>query len=91
MKYTLKAHVCYFDLMVGLLHYLYSSLHEDFYTSENIINIEYTLPWAQFEFTTLVVIGTDYTGSCKYNYHTSTTKKAPYIHWNWWKFNSLYM
>jgi hypothetical protein len=30
-KYTLKAHVCYFVLMVGLLHYLYS-LHADFYT-----------------------------------------------------------
>jgi hypothetical protein len=35
MKYTLKAHICYFGLMVGLLHYLYS-LHADFYTSENI-------------------------------------------------------
>ena len=39
MKYTLKAHVCYFVLMVGLLHYLYL-LHANFYTSENIINIE---------------------------------------------------
>jgi hypothetical protein len=39
MKYTLKAHVCYFLLMVELLHYLYS-LHANFYTSENIINIE---------------------------------------------------
>ena len=39
MKYTLKAHICYFGLMVGLLHYLYS-LHADFYTSENIINTE---------------------------------------------------
>jgi hypothetical protein len=38
MKYTLKAHVCYFALMVGLLHYLYSHL-SDFYTSEDIINI----------------------------------------------------
>ena len=28
-----------FVLMVGFLHYLYS-LHADFYTSENIINIE---------------------------------------------------
>ena len=39
MKYTLKAHVCYFVLMVGLLHYLYLP-HADFHTSENIINIE---------------------------------------------------
>ena len=39
IKYTLKAHVCYFFSMVGLLHYLYS-LHADCYTSENIINIE---------------------------------------------------
>jgi len=39
MKYTSKAHVCYFVLMVGLLHHLYS-LHPEFYTSENIINME---------------------------------------------------
>ena len=38
MKYTLKAHVCCFVLIAGLLHYMYS-LHADFYT-ENIINIE---------------------------------------------------
>jgi len=30
-----------------------------------------------FELTTLVVIGTDYTDSSKYNYHTTTTMKAP--------------
>ena len=44
-KYTLKAHVCYFVLMVGLLNYLYSLLL-DSYTSENIISIE-TL-WVTF-------------------------------------------
>jgi len=38
MKYTLKAHVCYFVLMVGLLHYL-CSLHADLYISENIIKV----------------------------------------------------
>ena len=31
----------------------------------------------RFEFTTLVVIGTDCTGSCKSNYHTITTTTAP--------------
>jgi hypothetical protein len=35
--------------------------------------IEYTSPWAWFELTTLVVIGTDCIGSCKSNYHTTTT------------------
>jgi hypothetical protein len=35
--------------------------------------IEYTFPWIGFELTTLVVIGTDCTGSCKSNYHTITT------------------
>jgi hypothetical protein len=30
-----------------------------------------------FEFTNLVVIGTDCTGSCKFNYHTMTTMLAP--------------
>jgi hypothetical protein len=39
MKYTLKAHVYYFVFVAWLLHYLYS-LHPDFYTLENIINIE---------------------------------------------------
>jgi hypothetical protein len=30
-----------------------------------------------FKLTTLVVIGTDYTGSCNSNYHTITTMAAP--------------
>jgi hypothetical protein len=33
----------------------------------------YTSPWSRFELTTLVDIGTDWTGSCKSNYHTITT------------------
>ena len=39
--------------------------------------IEYTLPWVGFKLTTLVVIGTDYIGSCKFNYHTITTTTFP--------------
>ena len=39
--------------------------------------IEYTSPWKGFELTTLAVIGTDYTGCCKSNYHTITTTTAP--------------
>jgi hypothetical protein len=30
------------------------------------------LTWARFKLTTLVVIGTDSMGSCKYKYHTIT-------------------
>ena len=41
--------------------------------------IDYTSPWARCEITTLVVIGTDCTGSCKPNYHTTTTTTAPEI------------
>jgi hypothetical protein len=37
--------------------------------------IEYTSPWTGFELTTLMVIGTDCTGSCKSNYHTIMTKE----------------
>ena len=33
----------------------------------------YTSPWSRFELTTSVVIGTDCIGSCKSNYHTTTT------------------
>jgi hypothetical protein len=36
------------------------------------------LAWAGFELTTLVLIGTDCTGSRKSNYHTITTTKAPF-------------
>ena len=39
--------------------------------------IEYTSKWVGFELKTLVVIGTDCTGSCKSNYHTITTTTAP--------------
>jgi hypothetical protein len=38
--------------------------------------IDHTSPWVGFEFTTLVVIGTDYMGSSKSNYHTITTTTA---------------
>ena len=42
--------------------------------------IEYTSPWAGFELTTLVAIGTDCTGNCKSNYHTiMTTMPSPYM------------
>ena len=39
--------------------------------------IEYTSQWTGFDLTTLVVIGTDCTGSCKSNYHTITTTMIP--------------
>jgi hypothetical protein len=39
--------------------------------------IAYTSPWSRFELTILVAIGTDYTGSCKSNYHMITAKMAP--------------
>jgi hypothetical protein len=38
---------------------------------------EYTSPWAGFELSTLVVIGTNCIGSCKSNYHTIITTMAP--------------
>jgi hypothetical protein len=34
--------------------------------------------WVGFKLTTLVVISTDSTGSCKSNYHKITTTMAPY-------------
>jgi hypothetical protein len=40
-------------------------------------NIVSSTPRLGFEFITLVVIGTDYIGSCKSNYHTITTTTAP--------------
>jgi len=39
------------------------------------------LAWAGFKLTSLVVIGTDYTGSCKYNYHTITNMTALFLIW----------
>jgi arginyl-tRNA synthetase len=35
------------------------------------------VPWAGLRLSTLVVIGTECTGSCKANYHWSTTMTAP--------------
>ena len=39
--------------------------------SHNIVCIEYNSPWAGFELTKLVLIGTDSIGSCESSYHTS--------------------
>jgi len=39
----------------------------------------YTSPWAWFELTTSVVIGTDCIGSCKSNYHTITATTTPNV------------
>jgi hypothetical protein len=36
------------------------------------------LAMKEFKLTTLAVIGTDCTGSCKSNYHTITTMNAPF-------------
>jgi hypothetical protein len=44
--------------------------------------IEYTPPWAGFKLITLVVIGTDYIGGCKSNFHTITTTTTPHENWN---------
>ena len=46
--------------------------------SITLCSIEYTFPWVGFELTTLVVIGTDCTGSCKSNnYHTIKSTTTP--------------
>jgi hypothetical protein len=39
------------------------------------------LTWAGSELTTLLMIGTDYIGSCKCNYHTITTMTSPLGIW----------
>ena len=39
--------------------------------------IGYTSTWTGFEITTVLVIGIDFTGSCKSNYNTITTTAAP--------------
>jgi len=49
------------------------------------ISWRYTSPWTGFELTTLVVIGTDCIGSCKSNYHTTTT--APSLQIDVWRIN----
>ena len=38
------------------------------------------IAWAEFEFTILVMIGTNYTDSCKSNYHVITATMSP-IYW----------
>jgi len=46
--------------------------------SHNVVSS--TLTWVGFELTTLMVIGTDCTGSCKSNYHTITATVAPGVY-----------
>ena len=43
----------------------------------HIILYRVHLAWAGFELTTLMIIGTDCIGSCKPNYHTTTTTTVP--------------
>ena len=43
--------------------------------SHNVLSTYFD--WAGFQLTTLVVIGTNFTGSCESNYHTFTT--GPYL------------
>jgi hypothetical protein len=47
------------------------------------------LPWAGFELTTLVVIGTECTGNCKSKYHTIRTTTPPNLPYNQDYDNSL--
>ena len=39
--------------------------------STDLLQVEYTSPWAWFELTMVVVIGTECIGSCKYNYNNN--------------------
>jgi hypothetical protein len=46
--------------------------------NKSLVNvITSSTPHHGFELTTLVVISTDYIGSCKSNYHTTTTTTVP--------------
>jgi hypothetical protein len=49
---------------------------------DHIMLYQYTSPSVGFKLTTLVMIGTDCTGSCKSNYHTITTTTAPIFFFN---------
>ena len=52
--------------------------------TDKLYHIGYTLSWAGFELTTLVVISTNCKGSCKSNYHTITTMIDPILVILWW-------
>ena len=39
----------------------------------------YTSPWSRFELTTSVMLGTDCTCNCEYNYHTITATTTPLL------------
>jgi hypothetical protein len=47
--------------------------------------IEYTSPLSGFDLTTLVVIGTDCTGSCKSNFRMITTTTTPLSYYVGWQ------
>jgi hypothetical protein len=66
--------LCFYNISVG---------------SQNCADsVEYTSPWVGFELTTLVVICTDCTGSCKSNCNTITTETAR--NWlPWYNLNTI--
>jgi hypothetical protein len=61
--------VCFFLLFVFVLCFVYLML----------CCIEYTSPLTGFELITLMVIDTDWKGSCKSNYQAITTTMAPHM------------
>ena len=61
----------------------YSTNKADRHDRTEILLYRVHIAWAGFEFTMLVVIGTDCIGSCKSNYHTITT--APQMLWTYRK------
>jgi hypothetical protein len=47
------------------------------------------LPWMGFELTTVMVIGTDCTGSYKSNHHTIMTTNSPSKYWGIWSWSNI--
>jgi hypothetical protein len=81
LKYAFKAHILNIHNLNTNLNYLSSKYYQCLrylclfaYSGVQLI---LCCVWTGFEITTLVVIGTDCTGSCKSNYHTFTTTTAP--------------
>ena len=64
-----------FQLCKEASSYCSVSVRSQYLTDRMLYRVH--LVMSRFELSTSVVIGTDYTGSCKSNYHTITTTTAP--------------